>query len=505
MRRTVPLVLLWTFAFPGAPPARADGGLEIGVSVARREVASGDAVQLVAAIRNAGPGPVRLHLPEFHAQNAFPRFTLTDERGGAYAPYDAPFQSMWQEGLLGEILTLAPGAARSFPVDCSHFVRAGPTGDGAARDPGPLPPGRYEVVAEYAKEDDRVPYAREAFRTEWVREPGLWTGTVRSAPVVLVVGPSGRPTLVLDAPAQVLAGAPFPIRLSLENPGPDRLEVVGAFVVRVHSKAWGGATYRAIFVDRLLDAEPAQVHALSVDAGGSADASFDLAARTLLREGRPVGLYDVVPEGEWHLEAQFVPESASAPLASAGGMRRVVPQEPGAVGGLVLRLETSSRPLGLGPTVEVVLENRGPEPVRVPSGLDYPRHVFFAIRGSAPDARTRYAVEIAAEGGLLLDPDEPGIRAQLPEGWTWSGGAFEPRVGDERLGVATLAPGASLRRRVHLPALLAGSDASTMSHGAWEVRAFWRNRESGSRLGVSPPMATGLLASEPLLVRGRGW
>jgi len=159
----------------------------------------------------------------------------------------------------------------------------------------------------------------------------------------------------------------------------------------------------------------------------------------------------------------------------------------------------------MGPTFEVVLRNDGPEPVRVPATLSYPRNVFFSFKPAGTDGPTGYAIEGRAPGEVmpLTYPDEPGILAQLPRGSRWDAEAFEPRAEGLDHTTTLLAPGGELRRRFYLPDLVAGE--GQMSHGRWELRAYWRNRESGKRLGIEPEMPTVVLSASPIEVGGRGW
>ncbi|MHC5011533.1 MAG: hypothetical protein ACYTG6_11385 [Planctomycetota bacterium] len=485
--------------------------LEAKLAFSEGEVVSGETVRLVATFRNVGDAPIEIHLPEHIGHVVFPAWILTDEAGQEWVPVTHVFQSMWTQGLQGEILRLEPGSRRHFTIDRVHFVRR-TEGGAALTDQAPvaLAPGRYMVRAVYERKDDLVPYGEPNFVARRKPHEGLWTGAVQSEAIPLVVIPSGKPTITVEAERIVEAGAPYPVRVRIANPGPEPISVNGAFVVRAVSKAWGQGSFRFVMQGaKYLPAPGDYTHFVHLDPGQELVAAFDLAAQTLSRQqggrARQLGLYDVVPEGAFHLSASFLPQGSTEPLASQGMYRSVREMALGArtVRGLQLRLERSEIRRGQSPSVEVILSNAGSEGVHVPAHLLYPRHVFFSIRQPGSENTTYTIRSSAGDLSDLMNPDEPGPLARVQEGLMWDGDRFEPTPGDDALSFVLLPPGGEIRRRFHLGEILAGEDA--LAFGTWEVRAFWRNRESGRRLGLAPPLAVGLVASEPLVVGGRGW
>ncbi len=503
-----PVLVLLLGAGGSVVPVRADDeapqtaeGLRVRARVDPSSLGAGDRVTFTATFENVGDTPRSFFVPLHPDLDGFPRWELVGASGTVLVPGAATYQSMWKEGLQGEIVELEPGASRSWSFSRSAFLVTGGPHDAVE---APLAPGRYLVRATYVQADDTVPFSETAFRTTRRHEPGLWSGRLRSAPAVLEVLPSGRPDLAVESPARVEAGAPLPVRVVLRNPGPEAFRATGFFEVAVHSKPWGSAALRALPRGRALEAAPpGATGEVRIAPGERLVLETDLAAQTFHGRRGGVecaeGLYDVVRSDGFALSVALV----------VGGERRLVAtrtvtvaeRDPAALGGLSLRVEPSPAAAVSSPTVVVILENTGPGPVSVPASLSYPRHVFLSIRPVGGGA-TSYAVTMAAPStadGLVL-PEEPGMRAQVPEGLAWDAAAFEDAGSLDRATTVVLAPGASLRRRLVLSDLLSGGDLGTA--GTLEVRAYWRNLENGSRLGLPTPLAVGLIGSDPVAVPG---
>jgi hypothetical protein len=497
----------------GAQDAPEANGLALVAEVAPSSVESGTPFVLDATLANTGAEPIEVLLPLHLGSVTFPRWLLRHEDGRVFTTYDGPFQSMWQRGLQGELLRLAPGETKSFrttvrrvhPFD-ERMDRPSPT----QLAPGFPPPGRYAVVARYEKEDDRVSWSDVDFQTTTRRHEGLWTGRVVSEPVTLFVEPPRRFAVTLEAPARVTSGAPYPIAVHVANHSDEPIQGDVALCLSAGTKAYGSANVRLVFngqAHRLAMSDD-EVWRVRLEPETVRTIRLDLAALTFLRDRpaypSPVGLYDLLGTGTFHLGVQLM-GSDGAVRTEAGMFRGIEGLEPtGNLGGLRLRLETAGH-VGNRPRVTATLVNEGTDAVRVPATLSWPRHVFFAL---AHDGAThRYAVtRDAGRGGLLLmSADGPTDHATLPDPLAWDGDRYEtpPPAADQAF--ALLAPGAALARTFVVGDLLSAKNA--LDHGGYpvEVTAYWRNRDTGARLSLDPLLAVGLLRSEPVRVSGRGW
>jgi hypothetical protein len=485
-------------------------GLVLAVAVEPAEAESGTPVTLTATFHNRGTDTLEVFLPEHLPVVVFPRWTLVHEDGTVYLPHQPSFQSMWGRGLMGSILELAPGASKAFSRELTHVVRRVPDGRRSRANEAPvlLPAGRYTVHAAYEKKDDSVPMALPNFRQETRRHEGLWTGRVEAEGVPLHVAPSQKPTITITAPETAEPGASYPVRMEIRHAGSAAVPVRGALTLRAWSKAYGGGGVRILLRDD--DHVPAPsadaVHEVTFVPGQTRTVEIDLASVDLHRlhegEERIGGLDEWIPVGIFHLSAAYVVAGEEQPLASAGLHRVMGALETGTPTGLRIHMEKAEGP-GVVPRIAkiaVVLANDGSVPLRVPANLTYPRHVFFSITrpGGAKDAHSAVSHTASSDPWGLVRADQPGSRASIDRSMVWDGDRWEvARPLDEQTFV-DLAPGSSIRRVFDLAALVDSPDG--LSDGAWEVRAWWRNRASGRRLGLTPPLATGLVVSEPLTI-----
>jgi len=506
MRRFAFLLVVVSLACLGRP-ARADDAPRLGLDVGGNptRAVSGKPVVLQVTLQNVAEGeaagPLAFHVPEFAGVVPFPHWVLEHEDGSRYTPHTPSFQSEWQQGLQGEIVTLSPGAGRRFATSVRAVV-----GDGEREgDARPLPPGRYTVTCRHAKADARVPYGHAGFRREMRAHPGLWTGTVASEPFTLVVAPSDEPVLEIEVAEAAVPGEAYPLGITLRNDGPEPLRVEGAFVVTIGMKAraWGAA--RLVHRDGVLvPAAGNATGAVGLLPGAAVSGTIDLSTLTFreTRRGETLehGFADLAPGGLFQLTVRFE-DAAGEPVAGAGVHRRTRP------------LATAPTPLRLSlervddgartPTVDVVLSNAGNRPVRVPATLAYPENLYFAITLHEDRSEDGPVHRIKRQGGLdpFGDAPEPGPEAKIGGGMAWDGNAFEPRRDWRTASTVLLAPGGEIRRRVNLGDLVADG---ALLEWTTQVTAYYRNRESGRRLGLDD-LFVGKLRSETLTVKGRGW
>lgn len=504
-------VLLFAAAGARAEEAATEGRLVLAVAVEPAEAESGTPVTLTATFHNRGPETLEVFLPEHLPVVVFPRWSLVHEDGGVYLPHQPAFQSMWGRGLMGSILELAPGASKAFSRQLTHGVRRVPDGRRSLANEAPvlLPAGRYTVHAAYEQKDDSVPWALPNFQQETRRHEGLWTGRVEAEGMPLHVAPSRKPTITITAPETAEPGASYPVRVVIRHAGSEAVSVRGALTLRAWSKAYGGGGVRILLRDD-DDHVPAPsadaVHEVTFAPGQTRTVEIDLASVDLHRrrddEDQVGGLDEWIPVGVFHLSAAYVIEGEEQPLASAGLFRHMGALETGTPTGLRVHVEKADG-LGVVPRIgriAVVLTNDGSVPLRVPASLTYPRHVFFSITrpGGAKDAHSAVSHTASSDPWALVRADQPGPRASIDRSMVWDGDRWEvARPLDEQTFV-DMAPGSSIRRVFDLAALVDAADG--LSDGAWEVRAWWRNRASGRRFGLAPPLATGLVVSEPLTI-----
>lgn len=317
----------------------------------------------------------------------------------------------------------------------------------------------------------------------------------------LVVAPPvscQQPTLSLEVAERAEVGNSYVLSATLSNPGRTALDVKAAVVVRVSSSDGSQGTAR--FVSRndgLRVARPAQVHAIHVDGGGARPMQIDLAATTFTTNPparRLVGLFDLV-RGDFDIAVR-IEDAAGKVLASKTTARSVAPLGISSTE-LKLRVERAT-PSSTHPRVRVVLANEGKDPVQVPSTLAWPRHVFFSFtsEGTRTSVRAR-PIDVKRAPGHGLPS-----QALIARGFSWDPTGFDPFVRGSAETFVLLPPGGSLSRTFDLRDLLAQKGAF---HGAMKLRAYWRNRDDGRRLGLPKRLVVGLVASDPLSVRGRAW
>lgn len=71
-------------------------------------------------------------MPESYGSSGFPGWRLLREDGATFEPYQAPFQSMWTEGVQGALVELQPGREWSVEHDLNLVLATGPQAGPAA-------------------------------------------------------------------------------------------------------------------------------------------------------------------------------------------------------------------------------------------------------------------------------------------------------------------------------------------------------------------------------------
>ena len=507
----VGFLALFSSAQVGAEEPAAVRGLRIEIGQVEEAVAADARFVMTLDFRNTGHETLELYLPLHASLVPFPRWTFTAESGAVYVPSGSPFQSMFRKGLQGSILRLAPGARHTHTLRIGAFRKldAGGTPNG---DPLTLPPGTYTVNARYFQSTNAVPYAETMGPSHLKLHEGLWTGDVSSQEIVLRVEPGKQPVLTLQAPAELHAGGPLPLRVTLANQGKGPLRVRAALELGVGTKAFGSGFARFVIQgNRLVPVRrPGAIHTIELDAGMSLTRSIDLAAidmRLVSQMGHlgayqesTVGLHDVVGEGAFRISAHLVDEGGNT--IAEGGIRRLL--RPLALRDDVLevRVERKGTDHRQAPIVDVIVANKSATPVRLPAGLHYPTSLFFSLE--APGKRGGYRVSHVAtrsQVGLMLG-QEPNRRARIAEGLAWRLGACEPRVNLAKETTVLLPPGGELRRRFHLADLVDAGER--LRWGPFQLTAYFQNRESGARMGQKD-FFVGMVVSKPVEVRGGAW
>lgn len=466
-------------------------------------VEAGEPLKLEARFTNRSAAPLSFFVPLHAGLVPFPSWVLEHEDGTRYEPATPSFQSMWKEGLQGQIVRLAPGASKAFAIKVQAVI---PAGAKIGSDTTSLRPGRYRVTATYKRKNTRLPYSTRAFEVEMRAHKGLWTGTARTAAIDATVGPSRRPVLTLDAPERAAVGQPYVLRYTLRNQREEPWQAHGAFVLRVGSKPNGTGTFR--FVRHVnADVPSAGAHRVTVPALGSITGAFDLSALsfTRTRQGRTetMGLFDLLGSAGLFRIGLHFEEVKKGTAFSAGVSRHLARMEPTTDSTLRLLVEpvvTKSRE----PVVDVVLRNEGPEPVRVPAHMSMPGHLYFSLIHERSAKRPGFRISRKASGSLdaMFGRNTPGRHGVFAAGMSWNGDRFERMPAYENASFVLLAAGGELRRRVRLREWTTPNEP--MQWGPYQMTAYYRNRENGRRLGVDE-VFTGLIRSSPVVVRGRGW
>jgi hypothetical protein len=204
--------VLVTAAAWGLPHAVGQG-LQVEASVVGSPQPPEQQQVLRATVRNRGPRPVEVFVPEHQGLVPFPSWELRDEHGAVVRPEAPPFQSQWVVGLQGEVLELAPGAEASFETRVQ------------------LQPGNWTATCTLARERAEVPWGQPGFKLEARPWPTLWTGSVESAPISLFVDSFTTPRLAVSLPDEAVLGAPCVAQCELTwpataGPVPRRLAVL---------------------------------------------------------------------------------------------------------------------------------------------------------------------------------------------------------------------------------------------------------------------------------------
>jgi hypothetical protein len=488
------LVALAATAFADPPPT----GLRLVASVEPECSRFGEPLRLVARFENMGSEAVRVFFEEQAGGGPFPAWRFVCDDGVAFVPMPFVGQTMWVEGIQGEVARLEPGEAREFRHEATSFARVGTDGGADIDSPEPLPPGTWRVECLHRQETAEVPVAVADFRVERRAVEGLWTGALAAEAVEVTVLPADRPSLAISIPRELFVGDPVPLSIRVENPGVAPLEMRGMFVVEVHSKAYSGGFARLRLGTPCEGVPGGAFQDLVVPPARAAEFDADLArfAYAVRPDDRMPswGLLERIPEGAFHVSARFEDPRGETLLAS-NGLLRVLRRRPIAPPpGLALRLV--ALPDG---RVEARIENLGTEPAFLCEPLAYPRDLYFSIRDASGRRGSVHAIQLdfAREGIDLVD--EPGMDGVVPEGRAWSAERFDRRAPRSADAIRRVEPGGSLARAFDLTALVAGG----LDPGEYLVRAHWRNDEDGRRLG-RPGVAVGRLSSDPLPWRAPG-
>ncbi len=514
--RTFPTLALGFLALLSATQARAEEpgavrGLRIEIGAMAQPVDADARLALTVTFRNLGAETLHVYQPLHATLVPFPRWTFTSESWGTFVPHGAPFQSMFRKGLQGEILRLVPGASHAHTLRVSTFRKLDASGK-ASGDPQPLPPGSYMVGARYVRPTTQVPYAETMGRTIRRAHEGLWTGDVSAEPVSLTVKARERPVLSLDAPKDLASGAAVPLRITLMNHSKEALRGRAALAIAVGTKAYGSCFARFLVTgDGLLPVpKPGATNTIDLGAGESLTRTVDLAAIDMrmvrqlgwhaAHEQLDVGFHDVISEGSFRITAHLMDELGNT--IAEGGIRRSLRPLVLREDVLEVRLERRGLDHGRVPVVEVIIANRGTEPVRLPAALHYPANVFFSLETAGKRGTYRLTQVASGRLGRVLRPDEPGHRARIAEGLAWKLGACEQRGPQRGATSVLLPPGGELRRRFRLAELVDAGEL--LEWGPFQLTAYYRNRESGARMGLED-FFVGLVAAKPVEVRAGGW
>jgi hypothetical protein len=468
-----------------ASPALA--GLSLELELASTEIEHEGALEYVIRFYNRGPEEVRYFEPLHPKLTTFPSVRLVragETRG--LRPYDPPFQSRLVRGLQGRIVRLGPGETKEYRFRRDRFLAVDRNTQRADWfEPRRLPDGEFEIHAVYVMHDGMLPHLTEASRPERKRVPGIFTGTLRSAPATFRVRPPSRPHVRISVPDR----GTTEVVVTLANPGSADLVLTGPAHFEIASKMYGSAT-------ATLGESPLSV---AVPAGESAERRVDLRHLTWRRkDGPPECLDGIVHRGIVHLRFWVEGET---PLASDGIWARVpeVPQR--GLEGVSVRVSHAS-PDGVRPgrpvTVTVVLENRGADRVGLVRRLAFPRELVLRLEDAAGARRSRVSTTGRARvGGLRFRPVGES-HCRIARGLSWNRDRFERVAAPTRDDLVWLEPGGRLVRQLELTRLL----ATGLAPGRYLLRAGYRNGETGGRLGLAADRrpATGIVWSESVLL-----
>ncbi|MCE9638239.1 MAG: sigma-70 family RNA polymerase sigma factor [Planctomycetes bacterium] len=469
---------------PAAPLST--GALRLVARIETDVPRSGDAIRLLATVRNDGPGDSSFFVPDTSA-DLFADWSLRRDDGTVFVPVAPSSQSMWNSGMDGRVVRLAAGEEWSWRGSFEGFEPIDPAAPGAARLFGgaPLPPGNYVVKCSYAWTRTTVPWRAEAFRIEERPYAGLWTGTAHATDQAVRVAAPSRPQLLLDGPTRLAAGQACELGLRLVNPLRDPLLLRGRFRAVVHAKGEGSARAGFIPATSCLPTTSDDVVDVEVPAESESRWMLDPALLTFTRDesrGRPAsppcGFHELRPMGSAIVGVEFVAERADGAAlqlaterASGAALQFVTERASGAAlqspwlfvavdaprdaSPTGLRIELTSHQGDRPRSFVVRLRNDGARSLRVPRRLSLPAELTLSLR------RT------------------DGASAQLG----WKGDAFERAAPLTATDFVDLAPGAFIDRTLDVDLLL----AAALPAGTWIAEVGWRSLEDGRRLGVTDP------------------
>jgi hypothetical protein len=431
---------------------------------------------LRATLRNQGPRPLELLLPEHLGLVPFPAWELRSVDGRLLRPETPPFQSMWKLGLQGEVLKLAPGAEQSFDVEML------------------VPPGTWTARCVLVQERAEVPWGKPCFEHELRPWPSLWTGRVESASFAFEVAAYRAPRLELALPERVALGGACLASGSLLWPAaagalPERL----ALRVDLGSKARGSATAHFAWDGARWtpSTEPRQ-GALPALQGERLPIALDLATALYARDhggssheaSERLELGELLDSGWFYASVSGVDEQGAL-RCHCQVTSSLEEASAAAPSGLVLQARASAR----GPRhVEVVLRNTGTTPRRVPAQLELPRPLCFALRFADAPAETHWSVISAVNDARDTEVDPPHL-AVLPRSLAWSSRAFERATTTPT--EVLLAPGSELTRTIDLRAYV--HDPQRELDRALLVQPIWCNRRVGLASAAEPALTIGVL------------
>jgi hypothetical protein len=453
--------IVWRIVAPPAPPPpgpaqdedRAVDGLKLTMKLLTEETLPHKAaVSVEATFENVSTKAVTFHVP-LMAED-FPSLVLTGAAGD-YHPQPFLGGIMIRPGVQGSLVTLEPGEKKSFKIEETLFVaaKAGKvTGD-------PLPPGTYAARVRYSKQDDKVPYDDGPRKTA-----GLWTGSVESRSVRLVVGdPTGLEARLLTEPKSAI------LTVELSNHLKRDLDV------RCTASLYGHCKYLGLTgtADITLENDGANLEAgktfpLVLKKGERRTLRVDLAAITFTRQGRPTesfGLADIAGR-DFYVTLKLHPaaDPAIAPVEPNGLLILEIPSASGR--DLSDRLKLELQPLRAPGCVSLKLSAVGKA-----AAINRRLAIFSDIRIEITDRKKG------------KDSIHYATRKSLPR----------PRA-VTKADFGDLAPGADVTLEIDLNQLFVDG----LPPGKYWVRAIYANEETGRRLGAETPALAGRASSGEL-------
>jgi len=475
--------------------APVSGVLALEARLARAVVLPGDQVVLTCTFENTGAGKLEFFVPEHAGLVPFPSWRLTSDNGDTYVPESPSFQSGWTYGIQGTVYKLAAKKTWSSKSRATRFYKLVPGTErrlqsNAVR----LPPGHYRVQCSYTQATAEVPYGLPNFQLRNEKVPGLWTGTVSAAPLVLHVADPLEPNLIVRAPDDTVAGGPARVQLVVRNP-PTRTLALTDMHILIHGSKGGGGGSALVPTGAIERSDGAGE--LAVAAGGKLAVEVDLARLAfapLRKNGKgPFGLYELGPQGNIRCSASWHVAGVEQPLVSDVVWVRIRPRAPAAIAGLELTVKRAG-----GSLIQVTLTNVGTRSIRVRKRLSWPADVRVSLTDAAKKRAATRTVTSRGTSSLdgLMDLQSP---ARIASGLSWNGESYErpgPLVAGD---FDVLPPEGVVSRIFDLSKMVWGK----IPAGRYEVRAVWRSLTSGVHLGL-PPAVVGVLESRPIVVEIAG-